>query len=38
MNGIRRSGKSTLLEAFKNELLQDGVHAENIIFFSTICI
>lgn len=32
VTGIRRSGKSTLLKAFKNELVAEGVHAQNIIF------
>ncbi len=34
ITGIRRSGKSTLLEAFKNDLLSDGVSPENIIFLN----
>ncbi len=34
ITGIRRCGKSTLLEAFKNELLLDGVASENIIFLN----
>jgi predicted AAA+ superfamily ATPase len=34
ITGIRRCGKSTLLEAFKNELLKDGVAPENIIFLN----
>ncbi len=34
ITGIRRSGKSTLLEAFKNELLSSGVSAENIVFLN----
>ncbi|MEZ5047955.1 MAG: ATP-binding protein [Chitinophagaceae bacterium] len=34
ITGIRRSGKSTLLEAFKNELLSSGVSAENIVFIN----
>jgi len=34
ITGIRRSGKSTLLEAFKNELLSSGISAENIAFFN----
>lgn len=34
ITGIRRSGKSTLLEAFKNELLTSGVSPENIIFIN----
>jgi hypothetical protein len=34
ITGIRRSGKSTLLEAFKNELLTSGVSPQNIIFIN----
>lgn len=34
ITGIRRCGKSTLLEAFMNELLKDGVASENIIFLN----
>lgn len=34
ITGIRRSGKSTLLEAFKNELLTSGVSKKNIIFIN----
>jgi uncharacterized protein len=34
ITGIRRSGKSTLLEAFKNELLSSGVSSKNIIFIN----
>jgi uncharacterized protein len=34
ITGIRRCGKSTLLEAFMNELLKDGVAKENIIFLN----
>lgn len=34
ITGIRRCGKSTLLEAFKNELLNGGVAPENIIFLN----
>ncbi len=34
ITGIRRCGKSTLLEAFKNELLLDGIASENIIFLN----
>jgi predicted AAA+ superfamily ATPase len=32
--GVRRCGKSTLLEAFRNELLESGVSPENIVFFN----
>jgi predicted AAA+ superfamily ATPase len=34
ITGIRRCGKSTLLEAFMDELLKDGVAPENIIFLN----
>jgi len=34
ITGIRRCGKSTLLEEFKNELLIDGVAPEKIIFLN----
>jgi uncharacterized protein len=34
ITGIRRCGKSTLLEAFMNELLKDGVAPETIIFLN----
>ncbi|NCQ12191.1 MAG: AAA family ATPase, partial [Bacteroidetes bacterium] len=34
ITGIRRSGKSTLLEAFKNELLSSGVSSKNIVFIN----
>ena len=34
ITGIRRCGKSTLLEAFKNELLSGGIVPENIIFLN----
>lgn len=34
ITGIRRCGKSTLLEAFKCELIDDGVAGENIIFLN----
>lgn len=34
VTGIRRSGKSTLLEAFKNELIEYGVAKKNIIFLN----
>lgn len=34
ITGIRRSGKSTLLEAFKNELIVSGILPRNIIFLN----
>ncbi|MCO5240207.1 MAG: ATP-binding protein [Chitinophagaceae bacterium] len=34
ITGIRRSGKSTLLEAFKNELIASGTLPRNIIFLN----
>lgn len=34
ITGIRRSGKSTLLQAFKNELIETGVKKTNIIFLN----
>ncbi|MGE0018438.1 MAG: ATP-binding protein [Draconibacterium sp.] len=34
ITGIRRCGKSTLLEAFKDELLLNGIASENIIFLN----
>lgn len=34
ITGIRRCGKSTLLEAFKNELISSGIPIENIIFLN----
>jgi predicted AAA+ superfamily ATPase len=34
ITGIRRCGKSTLLEAFVNELLKEGVATKNIIFLN----
>jgi predicted AAA+ superfamily ATPase len=34
LTGIRRSGKSTLLDAFKNELIESGVAKRNIIFLN----
>ncbi|MCF6358708.1 MAG: AAA family ATPase, partial [Draconibacterium sp.] len=34
ITGIRRSGKSTLLEIFKNELLANGISSRNIIFLN----
>ena len=34
ITGVRRCGKSTLLTAFSNELLESGVSAKNVIFFN----
>jgi predicted AAA+ superfamily ATPase len=34
ITGIRRCGKSTLLEAFKNELLLSGISTQNIVFLN----
>ena len=34
ITGVRRCGKSTLLEAFRNELLGSGVSPDNIVFFN----
>jgi len=34
VTGIRRSGKSTLLEALKNELIERGVAKRNIVFLN----
>ncbi|MDR2681321.1 MAG: AAA family ATPase, partial [Tannerella sp.] len=34
ITGVRRCGKSTLLDAFRNELLELGVSPENIVFFN----
>ena len=34
ITGIRRSGKSTLLQAFSNELIETGVKKTNIIFLN----
>jgi predicted AAA+ superfamily ATPase len=34
ITGVRRCGKSTLLEAFRNELLEAGISPENIVFFN----
>ena len=34
ITGVRRCGKSTLLIAFCNELLESGISAENIVFFN----
>jgi len=32
VTGVRRSGKSTIMEAFKNELIESGVAKQNITF------
>ncbi|MCL1911517.1 MAG: ATP-binding protein [Leptospirales bacterium] len=34
ITGVRRCGKSTLLEAFRNKLLESGISADNIIFYN----
>jgi hypothetical protein len=34
ITGIRRSGKSTLLEAFKNELISGGISLDRIVFMN----
>ena len=34
ITGVRRCGKSTLLEAFRLELLESGINPENIVFFN----
>lgn len=34
VTGIRRCGKSTLLDAFRNELISGGVNKDNIIFIN----
>ena len=34
ITGIRRSGKSTLLKLFRNELVSSGVSSKNIIFLN----
>jgi len=34
ITGVRRCGKSTLLDAFRNELLESGVGSDNIVFFN----
>ena len=34
ITGIRRSGKSTLLESFKDELIDSGVDKKNITFIN----
>ena len=33
ITGVRRCGKSTLLEAFRNELLSSGVHPKYLLTF-----
>ena len=33
ITGVRRSGKSTLLESFRNEILSSGVNQEDILPF-----
>jgi predicted AAA+ superfamily ATPase len=34
ITGVRRCGKSTLLQAFRSTLLESGIAPENIIFFN----
>ena len=34
VTGVRRSGKSTIMEAFKNELIESGVAKQNITFLN----
>jgi len=34
ITGVRRCGKSTLLESFRNELLESGISSKNILFFN----
>jgi len=34
ITGVRRCGKSTLLEAFRYELLSSGIRSENIVFYN----
>ncbi|NLL28939.1 MAG: ATP-binding protein [Bacteroidales bacterium] len=34
ITGVRRCGKSTLLQAFRNELLEDGISPKNIVFYN----
>lgn len=34
ITGVRRSGKSTLLESFRNEILSSGVNNENIFYLN----
>ena len=34
--GVRRSGKSTILDMIKQELVESGVNIENVICFSEI--
>lgn len=34
ITGVRRCGKSTLLSTFRDELLQSGIEANNILFYN----
>lgn len=34
ITGVRRCGKSTLMQAFRNELLEAGVNKKNIVFYN----
>lgn len=34
VTGVRRSGNSTIMEAFKNELIESGVAKQNITFLN----
>lgn len=34
ITGVRRSGKSTLMQTFKNEIIQNGVSIENVIYIN----
>lgn len=34
ITGVRRCGKSTLLQAFRDELLEDGISPKNIVFYN----
>lgn len=34
VTGVRRSGKSTIMEAFKNELIESGVAKQNVTFLN----